>query len=48
MLEEPDAMAVMLEFVNVSPDFRLPRSLVGRGLAARGAASVKGDAWLRI
>jgi hypothetical protein len=43
-LEEPDFVAGMFEFVDVSPDFRLPRCPVGFGLAATGTAGVKGDA----
>ena len=46
MLEESDFVAGVFEFVDVSPDFRLPRCLMGRSLAATGAAGVKGDAWL--
>ncbi len=44
MLEESDSVAVVFEFVDVSPDLRLPRSLVDLGLAATGTAGVKGDA----
>src|SRR5882762_1119414 len=33
MLEESDFVASVFEFVDVSPDFGLPRCLVGRGLA---------------
>ena len=47
MLEESDFVARVFEFVDVSPDLRLPRCLVGRGLAATGAAGVEGDAWPR-
>src|SRR4030088_1047206 len=47
MLEESDFVADVLEFVDVGPDLRLPRSLVGRGLAATGAAGVEGEAWPR-
>ncbi len=47
MLEESDFGAGVFEFVDISPALSLPRCLVGRGLAATGAAGVKGDAWLR-
>src|ERR1700704_6862919 len=47
MLKQSDFVADVLEFVDVGPDLRLPRSLVGRGLAATGAAGVEGDAWPR-
>src|ERR1035438_9612113 len=47
VLEKSDFVAGMFEFVDVSPYFRLPRSLVRRGLAATGTASVKRDTLLR-
>src|SRR5208282_94834 len=43
MLEEPDFVAGMLEFVNVGPDFGLPRLVVGGRLSATGTARVEGD-----
>src|ERR1700690_2457097 len=46
MLEEPNFVAAMFEFVDVGPDFRQPRLFMGRGQAARGASRVKGNAWL--
>src|SRR5450759_945819 len=47
MLEKSDFVAGVFEFVNVSPDLGLPRSLVSLGLAATGTAGVKGHARLR-
>jgi hypothetical protein len=43
VLEQPDFVAGVLEFVDVSPDLRLPRSLVRLGLATTGAAGVKSN-----
>jgi len=45
VLEESDFVAGVFEFVDVGPDFRLPRALVGRGLTATGTPGVKGDSW---
>ncbi len=44
MFEESDLVAGMLEFVDIGPDLRLPRSLMSRGLATTGAACVKSNA----
>src|SRR5208282_868434 len=44
VLEKSDFVAGMFELVDVSPNLRLPRSLVGCGLAATGTARMKGDA----
>jgi hypothetical protein len=43
VLEKSDFVAGMFEFVDVSPNLRLPRSVVGCGLAATGTARMKGD-----
>jgi hypothetical protein len=42
-LEESDFVADVFEFVDVGPDFRLPRTIVGCSLAATGTTRVKGD-----
>src|ERR1700737_1287814 len=47
MLEGFFLVAGVFELVDAAPPPPLPRLLVGRGLAATGAAGVKGDAWLR-
>src|SRR5271163_677648 len=47
VLEKSDSVAGMFEFMNVGPDLRLPRALMDGGLAATGAAGVKGDVRLR-
>src|SRR5277367_5973182 len=41
LLEEADAVADVLELMNVSPDFSLPVFLMNRGFAAGGAARVQ-------
>ncbi len=41
LLEEADAVAGVLEFVDIGPDFGLPGVVVDRGLAAGGAAGVE-------
>ena len=43
MFKKTHAMAGMLELVDVGPHFRLPRVVVGGGLAAGGATSVQAD-----
>src|ERR1039458_9969300 len=47
VFEKSDFVAGVFVIVGVSPPLRLPRPLVGCGLAATGTAGVKGDARLR-
>jgi hypothetical protein len=43
VFKKPHAMAGVFKLVDVRPDFRLPRLVVGGGLAASGAPSVQAD-----
>src|SRR5215471_3531061 len=43
MLEQSNHMAAVLEFVNIGPDFGLPRLFVSRGFATGRAAGVEHD-----
>jgi len=47
VFEESYFVAGVFEFVDVGPDFGLPRQIVGGGFAAAGTAGVESNAGLR-